>query len=416
MLGVGNPAVSSRYESGAPRWRPGSGNNNSSSSGAVAPRAGRASPARSLAQRGATLVLARLGKVVSPRVLQAAERTTPGDEGTGGNAKRRVCGWPVARVWPHGSCVPFFRAAPNQTPITTAPAITTKAAGHKAPRPAPLAAGGTSRVPWRAESPATAGHVGGAAAPIRRALRGWAPSGQDAGGQVEHDLRVPPGTRRVCGGPVGGCRARAVGGDGAAHLAESAGARRGALPELCPTLPGWEPPGGHEVLVAETRRRDVGSVRPAPQAVVAYGLRQTPPRVWQGFRPRSGKSGRQRRGLRAAHGMGCAVGGPPTIAQRARTFFHSETAHEGVTQLPGQAAFRDEVRRHLGKTHRGAVAQLRLLSRTRAGCVTSQRHNAQKTPEAQRHATTTLPSTTADAIPLGQRWWVHDFAAMACVL
>jgi hypothetical protein len=163
MLGVGNPAVSSRYESGAPRWRPGSGNNNSSSSGAVAPRAGRASPARSLAQRGATLVLARLGKVVSPRVLQAAERTTPGDEGTGGDAKRRVCCWPVARVWPHGSCVPFFGAAPNQTPITTAPAITTKAAGHKAPRPAPLAAGGTSRVPWRAESPATAGHVGGAA-------------------------------------------------------------------------------------------------------------------------------------------------------------------------------------------------------------------------------------------------------------
>jgi hypothetical protein len=62
------------------------------------------------------------------------------------------------------------------------------------------------------------------------------------------------------------------------------------------------------------------------------------------------------------------------------------------------------------------VAQPRLLSRTRAGCVTSRGHNAQRTPQAQGHATTTLPSTTADAIPLGRQWWVYDFAAVACVL
>jgi hypothetical protein len=152
-----------------------------------------------------------------------------------------------------------------------------------------------------------------------------------------------------------------------------------------------------------------GCVWSPPNA--AEGMARPSPPQWE-----KRAAAAMRRGLRAAHGMGRAASGPPTVAQRARTFFHSETAHEGVAQLPGQAAFRDEVHRHLGKTHQGPVAQPRLLSRTRAGYVTSRGHNAQRTPEAQRHATTTLPSTTADAIPLGQQWWVYDFATMACVL
>jgi hypothetical protein len=90
-----------------------------------------------------------------------------------------------------------------------------------------------------------------------------------------------------------------------------------------------------------------------------------------------------RQGRWAARGMGCTVGGPPTIAQRARTFFQSGAAHEGVTQLPGQAAFRDEAHRHLGMNHQGEVAQLRLLSRMHAGCVTSRGRDTQRTPEAQ---------------------------------
>jgi hypothetical protein len=164
---------------------------------------------------------------------------------------------------------------------------------------------------------------------------------------------------------------------------------------------------GHGVPIAETRRRDVGGVRPRAASCgcvgsprnAAEGMARLSPLQW-GKRAAAA----MRRGLRAARRMGCAASGPPTIAQRARTFFHSETAHEGVAQLPGQAPLRDEVHRHLEMNRQGAVAQLRLLSRSRAGYVTSQSRDAQRTPEAQRHAPTTLSSTTADAIPLGQQW------------
>jgi hypothetical protein len=123
------------------------------------------------------------------------------------------------------------------------------------------------------------------------------------------------------------------------------------------------------VPIAETRGRDLSSLRPR---AASCGCVWSPPNAAEGMDEPSpsqwgiGAAAAVRRGQRAARGMGRAVSGPPATAQRARTFFHSEAAHEGVAQLPGQAAFRNEVRPHLGINHRGAVAQLRLLSRTRA--------------------------------------------------
>jgi hypothetical protein len=192
------------------------------------------------------------------------------------------------------------KEAPQQRRAYRRPAATTKAGAHRAPRPASLTRRCGGHSPGGMKSPTAALHAEGAAIaftgcpcaksrkrplqPIamrsRRVLRGWVPSGHGAGGGVGRDLSVLPGKWGAHSGPIGEYHVGTTGGDGTAYLAEGAGVRRGVLLDLCSTLLDCGHPGGHEVPIAETRRRGVGSVR---TRAASCGCAWSPPSAAEGM-------------------------------------------------------------------------------------------------------------------------------------